>query len=104
MRWWRSIRTWRPWLLLRLREDDLERGVRAHLELEAEKQQEAGLSPGEARYAAQRAFGNVTLVKEDVRRGWGWATVERLAQDLRLAVRQFRKSQVPADRAGPSRS
>jgi hypothetical protein len=40
---------------------DLERELRAHLELETEEQRESGLPADEARYAAQRAFGNVTL-------------------------------------------
>jgi len=70
---------------------DLDRELRAHLDLEAEEQQEAGLSPGEARYAAQRAFGNTTLVKEEVREMWGWASLERLGQDLRYALRMLRK-------------
>src|SRR2546425_493692 len=38
------------------RERSLERELRAHLEQEAEEQREAGLSPEQARYAAQRAF------------------------------------------------
>src|SRR5688572_23912707 len=49
----------------RRREDDLDRELRDHLELEAEEQQEAGLPPDEARNAARRAFGNVRLVKEE---------------------------------------
>ena len=53
------------------REQDLERELRSDLELEAQEQQESGLSPDEARYAARRAFGNTTLVKEEVREMWG---------------------------------
>ena len=48
----------------RQREQDLEREVRAHLELEAEERQSRGVPPPEAVYAARRAFGNTTLVKE----------------------------------------
>ena len=55
---------WRP----KEREQDLERELRAHLESEAAEQQEKGLSAEEARYAAQRAFGNRLLVKERVNR------------------------------------
>jgi C-terminal processing protease CtpA/Prc len=47
------------------RERDLERELRSDLQLEAEEQQENGLSAEEARYAERRAFGNPTLVKED---------------------------------------
>src|SRR5438128_4355298 len=63
-----------------------------HLDLEAEEQVEAGITPDEARYAAQRALGNVKLIKEDTRAMWGWMVFERLAQDLRYALRTMRKS------------
>src|SRR4029077_20186644 len=82
MRWWR----WKN------REEDLERELRSDLELEAEEQQAKGLSAEEARYAAQRAFGNTTLLKEDVRKTWGWTSLERLGQDLRYAVRIMKGS------------
>jgi predicted permease len=69
---------------------DLDCELRGHLELEAEEQQEAGLSRDEARYAAQRAFGNVTLVKEDVREMWKWTSLEVLLRDLGYALRTLR--------------
>jgi len=49
------------------REQDLERELLAHLELEAQEQRETGLSSEEARYAARRALGNLSAVKESVR-------------------------------------
>ena len=76
----------------RNRAEDLERELRDHLELEAQEQREAGLSPDDARYAARRAFGNTTLVKEDVRAVWNWTLLEQIAQDLRYAARTMRKS------------
>ncbi|MBV8897038.1 MAG: ABC transporter permease [Acidobacteriaceae bacterium] len=82
MRWWRTKR----------REQDLERELRADLELEAEEQQENGLSAREARYAAQRAFGNTTLIREEVRAMWTLASMERLIQDMRYALRTMRKN------------
>ena len=72
--------------------EDLDSELRTHLDLEAEEQQEAGVSPEEARYAARCAFGNSTLVTEDVREMWGWTWLERLIQDLRVGLRQLRKS------------
>jgi predicted permease len=66
------------------REDDLDRELRSHLDAEAEEQGSLD--------AAKRAFGNVARVKEDVRAAWGRATLDRLAQDLRYAVRMLRKS------------
>jgi putative ABC transport system permease protein len=82
MRWWR----------LKNRELDLERELRADLELEAEEQQKRGLSPEEARHAAQRAFGNTTCLAEETREMWGWSSVERFAQDIRLSLRGLRRS------------
>jgi len=73
-------------------DSELDRELRAHLEAEAEEQQEAGLPPDEARYAAHRAFGNVTVIKEDTRAMWGWNSLERLGQDLRYAFRVLRRN------------
>jgi len=80
------------WLSRRRREHDLERELRSHLDLEAEERQEAGLTTDQARYAAQRAFGSTTLVKEETREMWGWTSFERLWQDVRYSVRMLRKS------------
>jgi len=76
----------------RRRENELERELRADLELETEEQRRKGLPPQEARWAAQRAFGNTTLVKEEVRAVWRWAFFDRLKQDLTYALRGMRKS------------
>ncbi|HEX7362698.1 MAG TPA: permease prefix domain 1-containing protein [Bryobacteraceae bacterium] len=46
------------------RDDDLDRELRSHLDLEAEEQQESGVSPEEARYAAKRALGNASSSKK----------------------------------------
>ena len=74
------------------REDDLERELAGHLELEAEEQRAAGRSPVEAREAAQRALGRTLAIKEDVRATWRWASLESVRQDLRFAGRMLRKS------------
>src|SRR6516225_9034422 len=80
------------WLRRKQREQDLERELRSDLELEAEEQRENGLSPEESRYAARRAFGNTTLLKEEVREVWGRMFLGRLKQDLRYALRGMAKS------------
>jgi putative ABC transport system permease protein len=72
------------------RERDLERELRDHLELEAEQQADSGLTGEQARNAARRAFGNTTLVKEEVREMWGWTFASQLRQDLRYALRTIR--------------
>src|SRR5437899_342169 len=74
------------------REDDLDRELSDHLQLEAEEQRDAGVSPEEARYAARRALGNTLLIKEDVRTTWRGAPLESVQQDLRYAFRALRKS------------
>jgi predicted permease len=71
---------------------DLDRELRAHLELEAEEQRDRGAGPEQARYAARRAFGNVTFAKEKTRAMWGWRSLEQLAQDLRYALRVMGKN------------
>src|SRR5262249_24280925 len=44
---------------------DFRREIESHLDLEAEEQQDSGLSARESRYRARRAFGNIALVEED---------------------------------------
>jgi hypothetical protein len=72
-------------------EDDLDRQLRDHLDLEAEEHQ-GRLSPEEARRAAARALGNSAAVKEDVQEAAGWMWLERLRQDLRFAARVLLRS------------
>jgi predicted permease len=74
------------------REEDLERELRSDLELESAEQEENGLSAERARLAARRAFGNATVVKEEVREVWGHRWLERLSQDLRYAARGLRRN------------
>lgn len=74
------------------REQDLDRELRSDLELEAAEQQENGLSAEEARYAAQKALGNKTLMKEEIRKMWRWNSLDLFIQDLRYGVRQLRRS------------
>jgi predicted permease len=80
------------WWQIRKRNADLDRELRSDLELEEEEQRDRGLPPEEARTAARRAFGNTTLIREQTYEAWGWAAFERLAQDLRYALRRVCKS------------
>ena len=81
-------------LLFRRRdlENDLRRELQSHIDLEAEQQQESGASEDESHYAARRAFGNATLVAEDVRESWSLAWLEHFFRDLRYGARALRKS------------
>jgi predicted permease len=82
MRWWRSTK----------RNNDLERELRSDLELEEEEQRERGLSSEDARYAALRAFGNPTLIREQTHATWSWSWLESLAGDLKYGFRGMRRN------------
>ncbi|MBO0800128.1 MAG: ABC transporter permease, partial [Blastocatellia bacterium] len=85
---------WRR-LLLYMRRDqfdrELEEEMRFHLEMKAEENLAAGVSPEEARYAARRQFGNQTLLQEVSRDMWGFRFLETLFQDLRYGARMLLK-------------
>src|SRR5215510_1879020 len=66
--------------------------IQFHLDQQITENIAAGMSPEEARYAARRAFGNPTYLKEETRDTWGWFWLEQFAQDLRYALRALRKS------------
>jgi putative ABC transport system permease protein len=74
------------------KDDDLRREIRAHLELEAEERMADGASAEEARYAAHRAFGNVTRIREEAAAAWASPWAGHAGQDLRYAVRSFSKT------------
>jgi len=76
------------WLMgRRHREAELGDELRFHLEEEAEQRQAEGLAEDQAKLAARRELGNLTLVEENTRSMWGWTMVEQLGQDLRYAFR-----------------
>src|SRR5262245_35652279 len=63
-------------------DDDLAREIRAHLDEEADEQVDRGVNPDAARYAARRAFGNVTRMQERTRETWAWARVASVLRNL----------------------
>ncbi len=82
MAWWPSKK----------RHADLDRELRSDLELEAEEQRERGVPADEARYAALRAFGNPTLIREQTHDTWRWTGIERIWRDVLYALRQLKRS------------
>jgi len=82
MRWWQIGK----------RNADLERELRADLEIEEEEQRKRGVPPEEAAYAPRRAFGNIALIREQTHEAWGLAPVERFWQDLLHALRSVRRA------------
>ena len=51
-----------------------------------------GMSPGEARFAARRTYGNVEPAKQMHREERSLLWLEQLRQDVRYTMRQFRRS------------
>ena len=82
MRWWRR----------KQRDEELARELQSDLELEEEEQRERGLSGEEARFAALRAFGNPTVIREQTRAVWTWNWLERLVRDLKYGARTLWRS------------
>ena len=74
------------------REEDLERELQSHLELETQEQRESHLTPEQARYAAQRAFGNTALTSEATREAWGFTWPDKLWQDTRYGCRALKNN------------
>jgi putative ABC transport system permease protein len=80
------------WLTGRNRKEaELAEELRFHLGEEQEQREAAGLMAEDARSAARRELGNVTRVMEETRAAWGWSWVESCLQDLRFALRAFRR-------------
>jgi putative ABC transport system permease protein len=74
------------------RDDELDEELRGHLRMDVKTRVERGETPEHAEAAARREFGNMGLVKEVTRDMWGWASLERLGQDLRYAGRMLVKN------------
>jgi predicted permease len=82
--------TW--WTQRRCKEDELREELQFHLEEETHERQADGLAEDQARWAAHRDLGNVTLVQEDTRALWTWILLEQLAQDVRYGLRILRRT------------
>ncbi|MBM3783221.1 MAG: FtsX-like permease family protein [Acidobacteria bacterium] len=66
--------------------------MESHIEMRAEENIRAGMTPAEARRAAERAFGNRGRINEAVRAVTVPVWLEQAGQDLRYALRGLRKS------------
>ncbi len=73
----------------RKRERELEEELRSHREMAEDVFRSAGMPDEEARFAAQRALGNVTSALEDSRAIWNFQWLESLIQDVHYALRGF---------------
>ena len=66
--------------------------ITSHLAEATEEYVQQGLSPEEARWAAQRSFGGVTQTKEVYREVRSFLWLQELPRDVRYALRTLRKS------------
>ncbi len=73
-------------------EKDLDLEFQDHLEREIENNIRAGMSPEEAKFAARRLIGSVSLYKEECRDARGTGVVENLLRDTRYAIRTLRRT------------
>ena len=95
----RWLATLREFFTQEQRDAELDRELRAHLAAETDDRIEDGVPPDEARFAARRALGNPTSIRERTRDAWTWRRVAgawRQAglgtrQDIRYALRSVRK-------------
>ncbi len=71
---------------------EMEEEIRFHLESRAAEYGERGAAAVDARRRARRRFGNAALLRERSREAWGWAWLDHLAQDVRLAWRGLRRN------------
>ncbi|HEX6631607.1 MAG TPA: ABC transporter permease, partial [Gemmatimonadaceae bacterium] len=72
-------------------EREMDEELRFHLEMEAEKNRRAGMSPAEAMRRATLAFGGVEKVREQMRDGRGTRWLHDLAWDVAFTLRSFRR-------------
>jgi predicted permease len=86
--WKRRIRYWlkSPERARLLREE-----MEFHIQMKAEELMAAGMSEQDARSAARRQFGNLTLKQEESRAFWVARWVNDLIQDARYATRTVRQ-------------
>jgi len=79
-----------------VRRDSMARELEEEMRLHRESRQREIIANGtdgeEARYAAARAFGNVTAMSERGREAWGWRWLEDFVGDLKIGARMLRKN------------
>jgi predicted permease len=72
--------------------DDFTSEIQSHVQLEAERLQQQGLSEADARAAARRSFGNLLQAEERFYEYHRWLWWDHFLQDIHYALRMLRKS------------
>ena len=70
---------------------DLVDEIEFHRAMKQQELEARGLTPAAARFAAQRALGNVMLAREDARAVWIWPWLESAWQDTVYVIRTFQR-------------
>ncbi|MFN2400770.1 MAG: ABC transporter permease [Gemmatimonadaceae bacterium] len=68
---------------------ELAEEMRLHVELRQEVMERSGLDATEARFAAQRRFGNQIHLQQSSRDMWGLGGLDQFTQDIRYAIRRL---------------
>src|SRR5215831_8954119 len=78
------------WLLRRRQKDaELQEELQFHLDEDTDERTGEGVPREEARRAARRQLGNLTIVREDTQAAWTWTRLEQFSQDLRYGLRML---------------
>lgn len=72
--------------------NDLSQEMREHLEERVDELMQGGMSREAALSAARREFGNSALLEEQGREVWQWRVLDSVLRDLRLTIRQLRRT------------
>jgi predicted permease len=80
-----------PWPARSRRNQELQEEIQAHLTLAEREEMDSGCTTKEARAAAHREFGNVSVAEETTRDMWGVRWLTDFFQDFRYAIRTLRQ-------------
>ena len=78
--------------MFRRRDSALDEDIRTHLDMLTAEHAQLGMSPEQARFAARRAFGGVTRTQEAYWAQRTFGSLEILLQEMRLTIRNLRRS------------
>jgi len=85
------LRRLKTFITRRRVDDDIQRELAFHLEMESSERERRGMLPAEARRAAAIDFGGVDAAREHVRDARGLTFIETLIQDIRFGFRLLRR-------------
>ena len=93
MRWLAKVKTFvRALFLRRQTEQDLNEELAYHVECEIRNNLRSGMPPDEAKHAAYRLIGSISLYQEECRDARGIGFYETAVRDLRFAFRTLRRA------------